>query len=1088
MFKAYTRTQPDEKRFVPAIFVFTRDYSVMVGVWVLTRIPANSALVQFDNMILSVTCCGRMVSALCCGQSSPCLVTIPAFQKRTSQLAMSCFHRILLLTLLLVIVHAPQTLADEQTEFFQTHVEPILRENCFPCHSHASGALEGGLTLDWRSGWQAGGSRGPAVVPGNPEDSLLIRAVRHLDDDFRMPEQKLADSEIDVLVRWVQLGAYDPRTVVPEANSIDADWWSLRPLVRPDVPLLSQLPSQNSASHSPDVLVNPIDQFVDFRLQKEGLQPGTEADRRTLIRRLTVDLHGVLPDAEATAAFIADPDPEAFEKLVDRLLDSPRYGERWARHWMDTIHFADSHGFEHDVFRPNAWRFRDYLIRSFNQDISWPRFIREQLAADAFFPGSPELIVALGYLGAGTYDHSAASTAPENFENLDRDDMVTQTMAAFVSTTANCARCHDHKFDPVTQADYYSLQAVFAGIGKGEIPLDDDPNVAAMRRKWQQLKSAADQSDFAVLKTPENQELVQQLEQQVRSSAAWSPVRLLSAISIDAAQLQQLDDGSVLSTGPLPEKETTSLTFSSALPQITAIRLDVLPHESLPAGGPGRAENGNLHLNEVELRVFRNGNAAGERLTIRRATSDFDQDGWTIQQAIDGDLNSGWGIHPQEGKAHSAVFELESPLVIEPGLSVNLLLRQIHGRGHIIGRMKLSATDSAADQTTIIPQDVQALLEIPEVDRSLEQQQVITAFLLKRRAEEELRRLPPPQKIYAAGTVAENERGTIRYESPREIRILRRGNVEQKGDVAGPGALSIFEFLPARFDQTIGQPESARRAALADWIAAPENPLTWRSIANRVWHYHFGRGLSDTPGDFGRMGSLPSHPELLDWLACEIRHHGSLKRLHRLICTSAAYRRTSFPAADALRIDPENRLLSHMSRQRLDADTWRDSVLLAAGRLDLSMGGPGIAHFSSRPGAQLTPILDYSNFDWDSPGATRRSIYRVVWRGIADPLLEPLDFPDLGLLSPVRGFSVSPLQALTLMNNRFVLHHCRHMAQRALQVGNTPEEQVRAAVRWTWQREPSDFELQRLTRLARDNGMDSVCRLLLNTNEFLFVD
>lgn len=997
---------------------------------------------------------------------------------------MSCFPPIFLFLMVLASVVSSCAFADEPTEYFPSQVEPILRENCFPCHSHAGGSLEGGLALDWRSGWQTGGSRGPAILPGDPEKSLLIRAVRHLEDGLRMPEQKLADSEIEILVQWVQAGAHDPRSVVPEQSIIDADWWSLRPLVRPALPESSQFPPQPPDSSSPKTSVHPIDQFLHLRLQKEGLQPAPEADRRTLIRRLTVDLHGMLPDAAATQAFVADPDPQALEKLVDRLLDSPRYGERWARHWMDTIHFADSHGFEHDVFRPNAWRFRDYLIRSFNQDTSWPRFIREQLAADACFPDSPELIVALGYLGAGTYDHSAASTAPENFENLDRDDMVTQTMSAFVSTTANCARCHDHKFDPVTQEDYYSLQAVFAGIGKGEIPLDDEPAVAALRRKWQQLKSAAEQSDFSVLRMPEHQELAQQL----RSSAVWSPVNVVSLVSMDAAQLQQLEDGSILSTGPLPEKETTSITFTTALPQITAIRLDVLPHESLPGGGPGRAVNGNLHLNEVELQVFRNGNAAGERVTLQRATSDFDQDGWTIQHAIDGNPDSAWGIHPQEGKPHSAVFELGSPLLIEPGLTVNLLLRQIHGRSHIIGRMKLSATDSAADLTTIIPQEVQAVLSIPEADRSQNQQQSITAFLLRRRADEELRRLPPPQKIYAAGTVAENERGTIRYNTPREIHILRRGDVEQKGAVVRPGALAVLTSLPARFDQTVGQPESARRAALADWIASPENPLTWRSIANRVWHYHFGRGLSETLGDFGRMGSLPSHPELLDWLACEIRQDGSLKRLHRLICTSAAYRRTSNPAPNALTLDPDNRLLSHMTRQRLDADTWRDSVLQASGRLDLSMAGPGISHFSSRPGAQLTPILDYSNFDWDSAGATRRSIYRVVWRGIADPLLEPLDFPDLGQLAPARGFSVSPLQALTLLNNRFVLHQCRHMAHRALQAGNTPEEQVRAAVQWTWQRDPADSELQRLSRLARDHGMDSVCRLLLNSNEFLFVD
>ncbi len=1000
------------------------------------------------------------------------LMTMPSLLTAMSMMAATC---------------DAQETSTEAEAVFQSQVQPILQERCYSCHSHDAGVMEGGLALDWRSGWEVGGGRGPAILPGRPDDSLLIQAIRHTDQVLKMPEERLPDSEIEVLVQWVRAGAVDPRAVRPEQRAIDTDWWSLRPLLAPAIPAVSE--TSAAAAGATDV-VNPIDQFLNQKLQQAGLPLAQETDRRTLIRRLTVDLHGLLPDADVTDAFVADTDPRALENLIDQLLKSPRYGERWARHWMDTIHFADSHGFEHDVFRPNAWRFRDYLIRSFNEDTPWPQFIREQLAADVFSPDVPQRVAALGYLGAGTYDHSAAATAPENFENLDRDDMVTQTMSAFVSTTANCARCHDHKFDPITQADYYSLQAVFAGIGKGDIPYDDEAEVAASRRRWQQLKADLVSNEQAVLENAEYRQLALQREQQLATTAMWSPLSLLSYVSIDAADLKLLEDGSLLSTGPLPEKETTSITFTSTLPRITAIRLDVLPHESLPGTGPGRAENGNLHLNEVELRVFRRTGDVGERLSIQRATADFSQEGWTIQQAIDGDLNSAWGIHPQEGQPHTAVFELSTPLVMEPGTTVNLLLRQIHGRFHIIGRLRLSATDSetGAGLTTVIPDALQLALKTPVEQRTAEQQRALSVFLLQQVAEEELRKLPPPQKLYAAGTVAENERGTIRYHRPREIRILRRGDVEQKGELVAPGALTAISALPARFEHTLEQPESARRAALAEWIASPDNPLTWRSIANRVWHYHFGRGLVDTPGDFGRMGSLPSHPELLDWLACEIRSTGSLKHLHRLICTSAAYRRHSTPQPAALSQDPDNRLFASMPRQRLDADTWRDSVLQASGRLDLTMSGPGIQHFSSRPGAQLTPILDYSDFNWDSPGATRRGIYRVVWRGIADPLLEPLDFPDLGLLAPVRGFSVSPLQALTLLNNRFVLHHSQHMAHRALQVATTPDQQVRAAVRWTWQRQPTESELQKLSQLARDFGVEAVCRLLLNSNEFLFVD
>lgn len=963
--------------------------------------------------------------------------------------------------------------AQSDEESFRVEVEPILRRHCYACHSHQERTIEGNLTLDWKTGWEKGGDRGPAVVPGNVDGSLLIQAVRHTNAELKMPEEKLSDEEIRILENWVRSGAFDPRATIP-VKVDPGSWWSLKPLVRP------KLAASNTS--------NPIDAFVDQKLQEHQLAPVADADRRTLIRRLTVDLHGLLPTPEEVRAFEDDTSADAYEKLVDRLLESHRYGERWARHWLDTIHFADSHGFEHDVFRPNAWRFRDYVIQSFNQDLPWSQFIREQLAADAFANDQPGKLAAIGFLGAGTYDHSAAATAPKNFENLDRDDMVTQTMAAFVSTTANCARCHAHKFDPITQEDYYSLQAVFAGIGKGDIPFDEDPEAAKERSHWLLLKDAAVKQQAETLLSDDTRRRVDEWVNRQGPTAQWKSLDVTSFVSVDAANLERLDDGSILSTGPLPDKETTIVTGTTDLKQVTAIRLDVMTHESLPMGGPGRAPNGNLHLNSVELRVFRPGVNAAERLGIRRATSDFDQDGWTIQHAIDGNLETAWGIHPQEGKPHSAVFELENAVQFSAGTEIHVLLRQIHGRAHIIGRFLLSVTDAPSEATNIVPADIAAVLAVPSTDRTNEQRLLLHSFVVRRLADEALAKLPPSQKLYAAGTVAENERGTIRYDKPRDIFVLRRGDVEKPEDKVGPGALSAIAGLPARFEVADTAPESERRVALGNWLASKDNPLTWRSIANRIWHFHFGRGLCDTPSDFGRMGGQPSHPELLDWLACEMRDHDSVKRLHRLICTSQAYRRSSQTTPKIEEHDSENRFLARGMRQRLDADTWRDSVLQVSGRLDLKMGGPGIQHFSTRPGAQLTPILDYSNFDWNSPGATRRSIYRVVWRGIADPMMEPMDFPDLGVLSPVRTFSASPLQALTLMNNRFVLHHAEAMADRAVHTSPDPDQQVRAAVQWVWQRDPNEFERQQLGTLARDEGMAAVCRLLLNSNEFLFVD
>jgi hypothetical protein len=969
--------------------------------------------------------------------------------------------------------------ADEQEQFFRESVEPILREHCYACHSHAARETSGGLALDWKSGWEKGGDRGPAIVPGDADNSLLITAIKHTDPDLRMPERRLPDEKIQVLADWILHGAVDPRIPEPPAEgaTIDADWWSLRPLVQPELP---QMPE---ATH-------PVDRFLLAEQQKQGLSFSPEADRTTLIRRLMMDLHGMHPSVEETLAFVNDTAADAYEKLVDRLLESPRYGERWARHWMDTIHYADTHGFEHDALRPNAWRYRDYLIESLNADKAWDRFIREQLAADVFYPDDSQLIPALGFIGAGTYDHSAAATAINAFENLDRDDMVTQTMSAFVSTTANCARCHQHKFDPISQEDYYSLQAVFAGLGKGDITFDGDPETARRRRRWQALKDAADQKNPDILLQPDNFAIVAKWESQRGPAANWQPLEIDAFVSVDAAKLVRNEDGSISSTGPRPDKETTTITCWTPLTTITAFRLDVLTDPSLPMGGPGRTDNGNFHLTEFVVQEFLPDTAEPRQLSFRKASADFDQVSWTSSHAIDGNLVTAWGIHPQVGQSHFAVFELTEPLQVPSGTRFNILMRQIHGGGHIIGRFALSVSDSSAELTSAVPLEVDQVLKTEPGLRSIEQQVRLAAHVLGQSANAELQTLPAPSKVYAAGVSAQSERGMITFTEPRTIRVLRRGDLDKPGDEAGPGALSTVAALPARFQLADPKNESLRRAALADWIAHRDNPLTWRSVVNRAWHYHFGRGLCDTPGDFGRMGGVPSHPELIDWLAIWFRDdaRGSLKQLHRLIVTSRAYRQSSAQRDEMAAIDTDNRYLWKMNRHRLDADCVRDAVSAVSGQLDLTMGGPGVAHFLSSPGPQLTPVLDYESFDWSTPGANRRSIYRVVWRGIQDPFMEALDFPDLGSLSPVRGFSASPLQSLVLWNNKYMLFHAEKFAGRVETLAGTPSEQIGAAARICWLRDPSVEELAELQSLRESDGMAAVCRVLLNSSEFLFVD
>ena len=992
-------------------------------------------------------------------------------------------------TVILVVVasRAMAALSAEDARFFAEKIAPLFEERCFKCHSHQSGKMKGGLTLDSRSGWADGGENGPAILPGDVEKSLLVRAIRHTDPDLKMPKEKLPDAEIALLEEWVKRGAPDPREKAPELAGKPDDWWSLRPLARPAVP-------ESKAS-------NPIDAFIRAKLAEKQLTPSPEADRRTLIRRVYVNLIGLPPTPEEVEAFVSSTDPQAYEKLVDALLASPRYGERWARHWLDTIHFADTHGFEHDVFRPNAWRFRDYVIESLNRDTPWPRFIREQLAADAFFPDEPRLTVALGFLGAGTYDMSAAGTAPKSFEYLDRDDLVTQTMASFVSTTANCARCHAHKFDPITQEDYYALQAVFAGIGKGDVAFDEDASVAKQRVRWKTLLMAKDDALLA----PENEALVADWEAARGGVPAWNALDAETFLSANGATLTRQPDGSILAGGARPDLDTMTLTLTSKLPEITALRLDLLTDDSLPMKGPGRADNGNLHITEFEAQVFRPGVLQPEKVKIRRASADFDQAGYDVTKTLDGDPKTSWAIHPKIGEPHHAVFELDAKLALEPGAKLVLMLKQFQPGSHLIGRLHLSATNAPASATLALPAAAEAALAIPREQRTPEQRTALAAVVLHLRAEDELARLPAPVKVWAAAKTAENERNVVTFAEPRVIRLLKRGDLDKPDAEIGPGALSAITALQPRFDATVGKSESARRAALADWIADPQNPLTWRSVANRVWHYHFGRGLCDTPNDFGHMGGTPSHPELLDWLAAELRDNGgALKPLHRLIVTSATYRQVSGEVSsqqssvgsglttDHFSLltakDPDNRLLWRMNRTRLDADTFRDTVLAVAGRLDLTAGGPGVQHFKTSPGPQATPVLDYTAFDWDSPAGARRSIYRVVWRGIADPFMEALDFPDMGLLSPVRGFSASPLQSLALLNNEFVLRQSEHFAARIVSSGDSTADAIRAAFRLALLREPTPQETADFTALAEKHTLPAACRVLLNSNEFLFVN
>ncbi len=922
---------------------------------------------------------------------------------------------------------------------------------------------------------------------------------------------------VAVLISTLQ--AADSRKPLPPATSPASDggveriatkeelWWSLRPLIKPEPP----------EPKNKDWARTPIDKFILVKLEEKGFKPSPPADRRTLLRRVSFDLTGLPPTPEEMRQFLADESPDAYARMIDRLLAGPRYGERWARHWLDVAHYADTHGHDQDRPRPNAWPYRDYVIRSLNEDKPYAQFVQEQLAGDVLFPQDPQGIVATGFIAAGPWDESSqmhimGDTIDKKIaQNLDRDDMVMTAMSTFVSTTPHCARCHNHKFDPISQVEYYRLQAVFAGVDRAERPYDHDQQTLAWRqsllKKLKALESREDPSVRTLFEPVLQNEVAAWEKSLPERHTQWTVLDPVSYTSAKGATLTKQPDMSVLSGGTTPDTDTYTIVARTGLKGITAVRLEVLTDDSLPLHGPGRQNNGNLHLSEFLVKASRGVPATGSQpatvknpatnpsdiqsVELQNPTADFNQTDWGIARAIDGDLTTAWGIYPDIGKPHRAVFETKENVGFDGGTTLTFVIEQRHGTNHLIGRPRLSVTTAPRPvKANPLPDEILKILAVAAGARSDEQRIDLAIFCQKEKIEKELAALPPPRMVYAAASDFKPQGNFKPAKVPRPIHVLRRGEITRAEELVSPGALSCVPGLPHEFQVADANDEGARRAALAKWITDPRNVLTWRSIVNRVWHYHFGRGLVDTPNDLGHMGSLPSHPELLDWLAGSfLESGGSLKQLHRLILTSAVYQQSCEYNPDFARIDADNRYLWRMNRSRLDAECIRDSVLQITGRLDLTMGGPPVMQFHYEdPDPGRTPIVDYARFDVDSPQSFRRSIYRYIYRTLPDPYMESLDCPDAGLLAPVRSISVTALQAMAMLNDPFIVRQSEHFAERLWKTGCDPKMQIAAAYELALGRAPTPAEAEALAAYADRHGLPNACRLILNCNEFMFVN
>lgn len=935
--------------------------------------------------------------------------------------------------------------------FFEQKVRPVLVEHCYECHSAGAKKLRGGLLLDTRAGMLKGGdSLEPAVVPGDPAKSLLLRTIRHEVDDLAMPPKKpkLPAAVIADLSAWVKIGAPDPRDGSSSAKRADKDWWSLQPLAKVAPPDVPQAPAAWAAS--------PIDRFVFARLAAEGLTPNPPADARTLIRRMSYDVIGLPPTPAEVEAFAvahaADP-VRATEALVDRLLASPHYGEQWGRHWLDVVRFGESNGFERNFIIDDLWPFRDYVIKSINDDKPFNRFIIEHLAGDIVGKDDPAVEVATAFLVAGPYDDvgNQDPVAKANIRAATLDDPITATAGAFLGLTINCARCHNHKFDPIPAEDYYRLRAAFEGIEHG-------------RRV---VASAEEKRAFAAATAPMNEAKAKLTAEKAKIESAID-ARAKAALAGRKFALGKVD----------PRGTEDRFTPVSA----KFVKLVLLAHTGNPRSAVGS------RLGEVELwsaganprnvaLASAGATAAGARA---RQAGDF-PDAYGPQLVIDGKLGEQWFV----GNPAELLITLKEPATIDRLFFANtrgVELEQKRAIGETPCEYELyvsldgttwTLVASSSDREPTSP--AHGIERLRREATTADDRRALAAINRDLAdVQKKLDAVPPLRQVWAG-----------KLNNTRERTFLHKGGDPMKpADEVVAAGLSVLDRVAPTYALTSGSPESERRLALARWIADDGNALTLRVLANRVWHYHFGTGIVDTPSDFGYLGGQPTHPQLLEWLAGRLLHHGwRLKPLHREILLSQTYLQSSAFRDDASKKDKDARLLWRFPPRRLAAEEIRDTLLAVGGKLDAKAGGPGFRLYRY----QSDNVSTYFPLDKHGPETYRRAVYHQNARASVVDLLNEFDLPDNAFAAPRRAKTTSPLQALTLLNHSFTVDMAAALAER---VKPEPDaaKQVDRIFALAFQRSPSDAERTAAVGLVKSHGVVALCRGVLNANELLYVE
>ena len=968
-------------------------------------------------------------------------------------------------------------------DHFVKKVVPILQHRCLNCHNSLD--RKGDFSLQTMK--EVADSEN--VVAGQPTSSHLLDAIMSQDGQPpSMPKngQPLERTEVDAIRMWIANGAKWPAGFRIEEPVVDNfGWWSLQPVRRP------KIPSVNAARR--DWIRTPIDAFILRQLDRTGLLHSAEADRRTLIRRLSFDLIGLPPTPAEVREFENDSHPAAYERLVDRLLASPQYGERWARHWLDVVKYADTCGYDKDKLRPNAWPYRDYVVRSFNTDKTYSRFVREQIAGDVMYPNTADGILGLGFIAAGPWDFIGHVEVPESkidgriARHIDRDEMVTNTLNTFCSVTIQCARCHNHKFDPFTQEHYYSLQSVFAAVDRADRLYDVDESVKQQRFELnERLKTLQAEetkledsilqeggADLAKLNT-RIRELTLKSKPQAkrpefgyhsgisgsRSTAKWVEVDLGREVEVSRIVLRPCHD----------EFAGIGAGFGFPIRFRVAGRLSANVANEHVFADHTKSDVKNPLLVPFEIAV---GAAKARFIRVTATTLVERKNDYMLALAELQVLDASGNNVALKAKV-SALDSIEAPI----RWARQNLTDGIWAQG---------ADPNVVEQLAMAQNRVEAIMSRLLTPDRVHQRQTLAANTAS--VQKQIGELPRGQMVYSAATHFKPQSGfQPTLGKPRLIHVLHRGNILQPRHEVQPGTVPLSPRDHWRFDLGDGHTEGDRRTRLAEWITRNEHPLTWRSIVNRVWQYHFGRGIVDSPNDLGRMGQQPTHPELLDWLAMEFRDSGqSFKHLHRLIVLSSVYRQSSGHHPANAKIDGSNRFLWRMNRRRLEAEEIRDSVLAVSGRMRQTMGGPGFYLFMLERTAH-SPHYEYHKFDPADERSHRRSLYRFIVRSQPDPYMTTLDCADSSQSTPRRDETLTSLQALSLLNNRFNLTMASYFANRLELESADRSEQVHRAFELVTGRPPTADEHRELERYAQQYGLPNLCRVLFNLSEFVYAD